>query len=266
MARTVVHAGTGRSQGDQSVTGSLHANTGEYPARIAAVHPAGQSVPTGTLSAVRGATPHPRQPRSADPRVRSALLMPLAALAVHQGRYDLAFGAHTPARMLRDGHAYLGSVVPFTALGAALALGLWAGRLARAWHGGGRGSRPTAPRPHSLLRIWALISIVLLSLYCVQELTEGALAAGHAGGLTGVAGSGGWLAVPLAIAAGGVLTLMLRAGDALVELLTGLRSRPRLSAPPRAWRVNARCRTDWRLAGGSGVSAGRAPPLALGSR
>ncbi len=187
--------------------------------------------------------------------------MPLAALAVHQGRYYLAFGAHTPARLLRDGHSYLGSVVPFAVLGAALALGLLAGRLARAWQGaGGDGrSRSTAPRPHSLLRIWALISIVLLSLYCVQELTEGALAAGHAGGLAGVAGSGGWLAVPLAIAAGGALTLMLRAGDALVELLTGLRSRPRLSAPPRALRVLVGCRTDWRLAGGSGVSAGRAP-------
>jgi hypothetical protein len=200
--------------------------------------------------------------------VRSALLMPLAALAVHQGRYYLAFGAHTPARLLRDGHSYLGSVVPFAVLGAALALGLLAGRLARAWQGaGGSGrSRSTAPRPHSLLRIWALISIVLLSLYCVQELTEGALATGHAGGLAGVAGSGGWLALPLAIAAGGVLTLMLRAGDALVEFVGGLRSRPRLSAPPRPLRVLVGCRTDWRLAGGSGVSAGRAPPLALGSR
>ncbi len=191
--------------------------------------------------------------------------MPLAALVVHQGRYYLAFGAHTPARLLRDGHSYLGSVVPFAVLSAALALGLLAGRLARAWQGAD-GPRTAPARPHSMLRIWALISLVLLGLYCAQELTEGAVAAGHAGGLTGVLGSGGWLAVPLAIAVGGVLTLFLRAGDALVELLAARGTMRRVVDAPRALRPLAGRRTDWRLAGGSGVSAGRAPPLALGSR
>ena len=79
-------------------------------------------------------------------------------------------------------------------------------------------------------------------------------------------GSGGWLALPLAIAVGGVLTLTLRAGDALVELITGLRSHHRLSASALVLRPLADRRTDWRLAGGSGVGAGRAPPPALGSR
>ncbi len=112
-----------------------------------------------------------------------------------------------------------------------------------------------------------LISVVLLSLYCAQELTEGALAAGHAGGLAAVVGSGGWLALPLAIGVGGVLTLVLRAGDALVELITGLRVRRRPRGAPLAMRFPAGGRrTDWRLAGGSGVAAGRAPPLVLGSR
>ena len=103
--------------------------------------------------------------------------MPLAALAVHQGRYYLAFGADTPARLLRDGHSYLGSVVPFVVLSAALALGVLAGRLARAWQGVGAGGRSAVatPHPRSTLRIWALISVLLLVLYCAQELTEGAL-------------------------------------------------------------------------------------------
>jgi hypothetical protein len=228
---------------------------------------AGQNVRPGTLSAVRGATPHPREPRSADPRLRAALLMPLAAMAVHQGRYYLAFGAHTPARLLRDGHSYLSSVVPFAVLSAALALGLLAGRLARAWQGVGTdGPRRSGPHPRSMLWIWALISFVLLGLYCAQELIEGAVAAGHAGGVIGVLGSGGWLAVPLAIAVGGVLTLFLRASDALVELLAARGAKHRSAATPRSLRLLAGPRTDWRLAGGSGVSAGRAPPLALGPR
>jgi hypothetical protein len=238
--------------------------------RGAALEVAGRNLATGTLLAVRGATSHPHshRPRSADPRLRAALLMPLAALGVHQGRYYLAFGAHTPARLLHDGHSYLGSVVPFAVLGAALALGIFAGRFARAWQGvgGGGGSGSTGRRAHSMVRIWMLISVVLLGLYCAQELTEGALAAGHAGGPAGVLGSGGWLAVPLAIAIGGVLTLALRAGDALVEFITAKRLSRRLSATPLAVGLPASRRTDWRLAGGSGVTAGRAPPLPLGSR
>jgi hypothetical protein len=241
---------------------------GSCPGRTTAREADGRTVPTGTLSVVRGTTPHPRQPPSADLRLRAALLMPLATLAVHQGRYYLAFGTHTPVRLLRDGHSYLGSVVPFAVLSAALALGVLAGRLARAWQGLGVDGRPgtAAARPRSMLQIWALVSLVLLTLYCTQELTEGALAAGHAGGLAGVAGSGGWLAVPLAIGVGGVLTLVLRAGDALVELITGLHVRRRPCGAPLARRRPAAARTDWRLAGASGVSAGRAPPLALGPR
>ncbi len=193
--------------------------------------------------------------------------MPLAVLAVHQGRYFLAFGTHTPARLLRDGHAYLGSVIPFAVLSAALALGVLAGRLARAWQGqGGRARATPAARSHSTLRIWALCVLILIGLYCAQELTEGALAAGHAGGIAGIAGSGGWLAVPLAIVVGGALTLMLRAGDALVELLTELHARRRLTAASAIVRFAIVFRSDWRLAGGSGISAGRAPPCACGHR
>jgi hypothetical protein len=207
-------------------------------------------------------------PRSADARVRAGLLMPLAVLAVHQGRYFLAFGGQTPARLLQDGHAYLGSAVPFAVLSAALALGVLAGRLARAWQANGA-RRPggAAPRgSHSTLRIWALCALILLGLYCAQELAEGALSAGHAGGLAGIVGSGGWLAVPLAIVVGGALTLMLRAGDALVALLAQRRGRRRTGVATPVPRIPAPIRADWRLAPACGVSAGRAPPVALGHR
>ncbi len=200
-------------------------------------------------------------PRSADARLRAGLLMPLAVLAVHQGRYFLAFGAHTPARLRADGHAYLGSVIPFAVLSASLGLGVLAGRMVRAWQG--RDDRSGAQGKNATLRTWVLCVLILLGLYCAQELTEGALAASHAGGLAGIAGSGGWLAVPLAIAVGGLLTLMLRAGDALVELLAQLRARPRPTRASDQRRAFGPCHSDWRLAAASGVSAGRAPPRAI---
>jgi len=205
-------------------------------------------------------------PRSADARLRAGLLMPLAVLAVHQGRYFLAFGTHTPARLLRDGHAYLGSDVPFAVLGAALTLGVLAGGLARAWQGqnGVRCSTgPSAPRSCSTLRIWALLALILFGLYCAQELTEGALATGHAGGLAGVLGSGGWLAVPLAIVVAGLLTLLLRGGEALIELLSAMRARRQAGGGLTVRRILTPSRADWRLAAACGVSAGRAPPVAL---
>ncbi len=193
--------------------------------------------------------------------------MPLAALGVHQARYYLVFGAHTPARLLRDGHSYLGSLIPFAVLGAALALGVLAGRLARAWQGVGADGRSRSRAPHSMVRIWMLVSVVLLS-PVLRAGTHRGRARRRPRRRTGRGrGSGGWLAVPLAIGVGGVLTLVLRAGDALVELITGLRVRRRPGGAPLPMRFPAGGRrTDWRLAGGSGVAAGRAPPLALGSR
>ena len=267
MKRTVKHYLPGFLTACDPVTGSLHAKTtnsvlGTPPGKLLGLNRA-----AGTLWRVARDSDPVTPPRSADARLRAGLLMPLAVLAVHQGRYFLAFGTHTPARLLRDGHAYLGSVIPFAVLSAALALGVLAGRLARAWQGHGTGPRaadPSTARPHSALRIWALCAFILFGLYCTQELTEGAVAAGHAGGIAGILGSGGWLAVPLAIVVAGILTLMLRGGDALVELLSGLRGRREVSSVPSVRRILTLYRADWRLAAACGVSAGRAPPVAFG--
>jgi hypothetical protein len=92
--------------------------------------------------------------------------MPLCALAVHQGRYYLAFGSRAGARLNRDGHAYLSSVEPFALLAAALALGCLIGRLARAWQ---RPERPVR-RAHGSVRVWAICALALFGLYCAQEL------------------------------------------------------------------------------------------------
>jgi hypothetical protein len=185
--------------------------------------------------------------------------MPLCALAVHQARYYLAFGAHAPAQLARDGHAYLGTIEPFVLLAAALALGGFVGKLARAWQSAHR----TTPRHRNSTRLWATCALVLLALYCGQELCEGMFAAGHPAGLAGIVGHGGWVAIPLAVLVGGALAATLQFAHTLIELAARRadRRRRRAGAPTPLPHI-ADSRADWRLDPRSGVVAGRAPPLA----
>src|SRR5437016_5976367 len=44
------------------------------------------------------------------------LLIPAAALVVHQARYSLTYGPRTSAELAVQGHAYLHSLVPWTVL------------------------------------------------------------------------------------------------------------------------------------------------------
>jgi hypothetical protein len=195
-----------------------------------------------------------QQPRRIDTRIRGGLLMPLCALAVHQLRYYMAFGSGAPRHLAHDGHAYLSTVEPFALLAAALALGALLGALVRTW--------PQASPRTSLVRIWAACAAALLAIYCAQELLEGSFASGHPAGLAGVVGHGGWIAVPAAVAIGGMLALTLRIADCLIAFVAARAPRdraprgirPRLSAPGSA---------DWRLLPLSGAVAGRAPPGAL---
>lgn len=200
--------------------------------------------------------------------LRTALLMPLAALIVHQLRYYLVFGVHTPSRLARDGHAYLSLLEPYVLLAVTIATGGFAGRMVQAW----RSNPSGAPAPRALsrgalsstLRTWMLLTAVLIALYSTQELAEGMFAAGHAAGLAGIVGHGGLIAAPLAVLVGGLLTLVLRGADSLLELVVA-RSRARHRAPARpvlARRQRPRGRGDWRLEPASGLIAGRAPPLA----
>lgn len=162
--------------------------------------------------------------------LRGAALMPAAALAVHQLRYRLAFGAQAPRELAAEGHAYLATLAPWIALVAALAVGAALGRLARRW------AAPDAGRPgreaRGALRVWLVAATALLVVYAAQELLEGALAAGHRGGLAGVLGAGGWWALPLALAAGGLLALALCAERAAERALAARRPPLRLAPPP----------------------------------
>jgi len=76
------------------------------------------------------------------------------------------------------------------------------------------GGRPTERRvPFPSLTL--MLAGALLAVYAGQELLEGELALGHARGLTGVLGSGGWIAVPLSLLFGAALACFMRQSDAL---------------------------------------------------
>jgi hypothetical protein len=129
------------------------------------------------------------------------LLMPPAALLVHQLRYLLAYGSGAGAELSRQGHAYLHSVVPWIVLCLATVGGLGLRALGRAFRD------QATPRRYgiSLVGLWALCTVVLVLLFAVQETLEGWFAAGHPAGWVGVFGYGGWWAVPAAAGVGLVL-------------------------------------------------------------
>jgi hypothetical protein len=212
-----------------------------------------------TLSFVR--VDSTAQPRSSDARLRGALLLPVCALAVHQGRYYLAFGGRAGARLSREGHSYLTSVEPFVLLAAALALGGLIGKIVRTWQ---RAEEPAVRRRHGAERAWAICSLALFTLYCGQELCEGVFAAGHPAGVAGILGHGGWIAAPLAVLVGGALAAALRVAQTLIVLAARAAARSRTrSEALLAPRFTMHTAGDWRLEPQSGVVAGRAPPLAL---
>jgi hypothetical protein len=123
---------------------------------------------------------------------RSAALIALAALAVHQLRYLAAYGSGAHDELLRQGHAYLSQVVPIL-IGFCVAT-LAATLIRAALRATATGSSAIAP-----LRLRVLVyAVAIVSVFAVQETTEGLLVAGHTAGIAAVLGAGGWLALPLA--------------------------------------------------------------------
>lgn len=186
--------------------------------------------------------------------MRTAGTLAACAYAVHSLRYLLAYGSHAQGELQRQGHAYL-SAAPVL-LTALLALG--AGELLRA---AARGERaPGAGLP--LLRTWALAAGALLALFCIQELLEGILAAGHPGGLQAVAAGGGWLAVPLSCAFGLLAAVLLRGARAV---LSGSGAALRLALPrPQALCPGRPMPAATVRRGTVRLGRGRAPPAPAG--
>jgi hypothetical protein len=145
---------------------------------------------------------------------RGFLLVPFAAIVVHQLRYSLAYGGRANAELAAQGHSYLHSLVPWAIFALAVGGGLFLRRLAEAARTGDPGRSSRLPD----LVVWLASWIGLLAIYAVQEALEATLAVGHPGGVGGVFGHGGWWAVPVSAVVAAIVTLLLRAGRALLRV------------------------------------------------
>jgi hypothetical protein len=159
--------------------------------------------------------------------VRCGALIALGALAVHQLRYLLAFGGNSGAELIHQGHGYLLQALPIL---CGFAIALLAAGLLRAWGTASAGAQPLAARFQTRAGLYAA---AIFTVFASQELIEGAFAAGHAAGLAGVFGSGGWLALPLALLAGAVAALTDRGVFAAERLIAAVAVRRRVR-PERA--------------------------------
>ncbi len=160
-------------------------------------------------------------------------LMPAAAFAVHQLRYDLAYGSAAGAVLARTGHSYLHSLVPWIVLLAALAIGGFLGALGRAV--AGQRSRPRFTL--SLVGLWLTCSACLVVIFAAQECLEGLFATGHPAGLAGIFGFGGWWAVPASLCVGLVLAALLHGARWALNEIAERHGPPRralrVPSPPR---------------------------------
>jgi hypothetical protein len=157
----------------------------------------------------------------------SAGLLALGALALHQLRYLLAFGADAGAELERQGHSYLDAAVPLLVAFAV------AGIVASVVIPAAIRRVPSLRGDDCVTERAAAYAAALLAVYLAQELTEGILASGHSPGLAGALGAGGWIAMPLAMALGAVAAIarswLFRAEDVLGAAL----ARRRLPRAPR---------------------------------
>jgi hypothetical protein len=185
----------------------------------------------------------------AQARLQITSLLGIGALAVHELRYRIAFGDDASSALAASGHGYLGLVTPVAALVAMFGLATFVYRIAS-----GEGSRVGRRG-----RIWVALSAGLLAIFCMQELLESLLATGHPDGLSGVFGDGGWLAMPLSMAVGGIAVAFIRlaAGDVFRGVATAFI----VLVPFEASRARKPLRAPRRRPPLLRHLAGRAPPL-----
>ena len=178
-------------------------------------------------------------------RIRLAAAIALAAFAVHQLRYLLAFGGGSSEELAQRGHGYLETVLPGIAV---LGLAILAATVLGAIGG------PQARRSPVVLRALACAA-ALLSIFLLQELLEWAVAPERQVALaTALVGAGAWVALPLSVAFGAAVSLLLGGLESVERVLAVA-----LAAPS----VVRSARTMGAARPASGVISLRAP-LAFG--
>ena len=165
---------------------------------------------------------------ASDRRLRAGALLAAAALLLHELRYVFGYGAGADNALAAHGHAYLTFLTPVVAGFLALAGGVFLVAARDALTG-----RSSVPLRARLTSTWLAAAAVLVLVFCVQESLEGLVVAGHPGGAAALLGSGGWIALPLAGALGGVVALVLRGSEAVLHAVARKRRRrPRPAAGP----------------------------------
>jgi hypothetical protein len=161
--------------------------------------------------------------------VRLASILAVGAFALHQLRYLIAFAGSADAELAQEGHRYMAD------LAAPLAVLVLAAALATVI----RGTEAAASERAPLGRRIAIFTGALLAIYLGQELLEGLLATGHATGLAGVLGGGGWLALPLALTIGALAALLAHLLEGVERVIAVIHAERPLRRRPPAVRGSA---------------------------
>jgi hypothetical protein len=190
-------------------------------------------------------------------------LVPVAAFAVHQLRYLLAYGSGAGAELADTGHSYLHSVVPWIMLLVGVSVGAFLWSLGRA----AAGRRSPSRKGLSFLALWLVCAVCLLAIYCTQEFLEGLLATGHPTGIEGIFGFGGLWAIPSAVGVGLVLATILHGAQWTLEQVSRL-NRSALRVPAQRIPLVEHPRETARVAAGPLVRgwSDRGPPLLVTAR
>ena len=187
------------------------------------------------------------------PALRAAVALLGGSLAVHELRYAFAYGQEAESALAHHGHGYLANVTAVVGVLIALVLGRALAAVAN--------GQAQAPRV-GLRKLWLVSSAALLAVYCGQELLEGVFASGHPGGATGVVQHGGILAVPISLAVGGAIALIVRVARAIQGVQNGVAVQfvVLLASAGTVWHRARIARPVGRLL--ADHLAGRAPPAA----
>jgi len=186
------------------------------------------------------------------------LILPAAALIVHQARYSLAYGGRANAELAAQGHSYLHSLVPWVVLTLGVGFWLFLQRVALA----ARSGRAESPSRVTAPALWLLATVGLVVIYSIQEALEGLVISGHPNGAAGVFGHGGLWSIPVAAVVGVVVVLLLRVGRVVLRIASEVGRREQAAAAPAAAPRPRRVFLAV-LSPLARAAAGRAPPLVV---